>query len=392
MQFWAFMLMAGLYFSFSMARASEPHWGLNDVSILFPIAEREALRELPQLETEGAFGVLLPKTYRAKLPQLLPVEQTETFRNLRLVAARIDPCFPSDASSSPLCLKQIRFVWQPIVQQNGVHVAQDTALHTFYALSDDEFSRLLTELKMIRIEAGIPNARMSEKLDVHPLLKAKGLTGRYFQELKRVLLHFTGQRNLSRVTFMTNHMNNNVWDFGGLDIENGEAKAITIPRIEKTLQRIVNGAVHFGQPTFFTGGIVPAPTQTDDNVTLLASNSRAIRPIEDEEVIEKAAQAAVRIQNPDRHNPNTMDCVSCHVAQTAFRFADRQFPWLLLARRHSGEAFLSQNFSLANTTSDPNRTDNLRAFGYFEQMPAISQRVINESARVAERLNAWPGR
>lgn len=391
---WVWVLGLGLLLGAPMAgartAAAEAVWGLNDVSFLFPIADREAATALPNFETSGARGVLLPKPIFAKFPQLLPQDQQETFRQMRLVAVRIDPCFPADASANPACLKQIRYVWQPVVSQNGENTTLDATVHTFHLLTDDEFARLLTDLKLTKTQAGIPDARMSEPLQVNPVVKRQGLRGSYFQALKRVFLTYTGEENLKRATFMTNHMMDNVWDFGGVDVEGSAISAIVIPRVNGTLQRITNPAGLFPQATFFGGQVMPTLRVENDDISMLMSNSRLIRPVEDEEKIITQAAAALRIQDPRVHTPNTMDCVSCHAAQTAFRFANRQFPWLTLAERLQGVTYASREFSNENTSTDPDRTDNLRAFGFFRQMPAISQRVISESARVAEALNA-PG-
>lgn len=398
MRFWAFMLMAGLYFTFSMARAAEPQWGLNDVTFLLPIDDASALRELPKLDTEGRSGLLLPPAVSAKFPLLLPAEQSATLASMRLVGVRIDPCFPAGASETPACIPQIRFVWQPVVafevsrttpHPPSSHTTQDAALHTFYTLNDGEFARLLAELKLARALGGLPQGNTSEPLQVNPSIQRQGLQGAYFQALKQTLLSFTGAGNLTRATFMTNHVADNVWDFGGVDVAaDGTLTSIQIPRANGTLQRFVNPSGMYPQPIFFAGQIMPRLSVENDDITMLASNSRQIRPIEDEQKIIVQARAAARIQNPRVHNPNTMDCVSCHVAQTAFRFADRQFPWLMLSQRLAADTYRSSTFSNTNNSPQPDRTDNARAFGYFRHWPAISQRVINETIEVCEVLNA----
>ena len=46
------------------------------------------------------------------------------------------------------------------------------------------------------------------------------------------------------------------------------------------------------------------------------------------------------------------------------------------------------DFNLSNPTAEI-RPNQFRVFGYFEKKPAISQRVINETAVVAEYIRAY---
>jgi hypothetical protein len=49
--------------------------------------------------------------------------------------------------------------------------------------------------------------------------------------------------------------------------------------------------------------------------------------------------------------------------------------------------FTSSQYPLTNVSADKDRSDNLRAFGYFADQPAVSQRTINDSALIASRLS-----
>ncbi|OQW48507.1 MAG: hypothetical protein A4S09_04835 [Proteobacteria bacterium SG_bin7] len=81
-------------------------------------------------------------------------------------------------------------------------------------------------------------------------------------------------------------------------------------------------------------------------VDLLIRDSRKIAPSDEAEVIESTL-SAFRVENPNNHNPHTMDCVSCHTAQSARIWAVRQYPWLMLDPR--GEQFkFKSKFNLTN--------------------------------------------
>ena len=82
-------------------------WSLNDVSYLLPLPESIQNVQLLNPLSEGFGGPLLNSTYFESLPKLTAELDNATIRNdLRLVAVRIDPCFPKPAPE--ICQKQIR--------------------------------------------------------------------------------------------------------------------------------------------------------------------------------------------------------------------------------------------------------------------------------------------
>lgn len=87
-------------------------WGMNDVTIVYPLPHYpHETGHLISPETTGLGGTLLPEKYFQKLPAINQGESRHTtYRNLRVVAVRIDPCF----SFKGECLRQVRLVWQPI--------------------------------------------------------------------------------------------------------------------------------------------------------------------------------------------------------------------------------------------------------------------------------------
>ena len=94
-----------------------------------------------------------------------------------------------------------------------------------------------------------------------------------------------------------------------------------------------------------------------------------------------AAKAAFKFENPKLHNPGTVDCVSCHVAQPARSFTMLQFPSLQLDQL-SREFVYTSSRNLLNQSPRQSQTNIVRAFGYFENSPFVAQRTINESAEV----------
>jgi hypothetical protein len=55
----------------------------------------------------------------------------------------------------------------------------------------------------------------------------------------------------------------------------------------------------------------------------------------------------------------------------------------------SADAYRNARYDMTNVTPTIWDTRRIRAFGYFGDGPAISQRVINESADVADIINQF---
>jgi hypothetical protein len=88
-----------------------------------------------------------------------------------------------------------------------------------------------------------------------------------------------------------------------------------------------------------------------------------------------AHEALLRIENPTLESAEVVDCASCHIANRLRGFMETTFPaatppatlyaGAIEARRVIGKAEASNQ--------------NIRAFGYFETEPVITQRVANET-------------
>ena len=178
-------------------------------------------------------------------------------------------------------------------------------------------------------------------------------------------------------------MNEKTWMFGGFDIVDGETRPILISRVNTSFQ-VFNNSVSTDRPFWFLGGMNPKP-EDPENLNLLVADSRALAP-QDEGQIIAAVKAAYRFENPSLHNPGTVDCVSCHVAQPAKVWALRQYPWLQMDVLHQNEIYQSDR-DLRNLSPMQPHTNIVRSFGYFMNRPFVAQRTINESAAVIKYIN-----
>jgi hypothetical protein len=373
-----------LIFLFISNFASAASLSQTDVSILFPLPTGPVDNFLFEGTTRGAFGELLPRAVYDRMPTLGFESADATFQKLRVVGLRMDPCFVKPAPAVG-CQAQVRMVWQPVELYSTKWFAGDIAVHTFYDLPEADFSRLVTRLEKLKSDYG--STVLDEVLTVNPLLKRFGLESAYAKELFAILLTQVGAKHLSQATFTQLSGSGNVWVFGGFIVNGTQITELPIPRIAGPTQTFANNPSLLS-PTYFQFGSMSPEPRGADTFNLLIRDSRSISPADEPEVVE-STMSAIRVENPKNHNASTMDCVSCHTAQAARIWATRQFPWLYLDPRGNQMRFQSK-FDLTNESLNQDHTKIVRNFGYDAVNPAISQRTINETAAVLERLYPDP--
>lgn len=342
----------------------------NDISVLVPLPNEVNFAQMLSPQDQGAQGILIPEKIFAVLPQLVPeYENTVTYRDqLKAVGIRIDPCFVEGVGPWS-CRQQIRIVWQPVLVAAQTVTTRDAAVHTFYDFDPVAFQSLWQRWKAL--SSGDPG----EPLQIHPRLAKEGLEGPYWQSLKKLILENCGEKNLTRITAMNVMSGEQLWIFMGFEVQQGQTSPIEIARIQRPSQGVIISSPGFKH---FNGKVMPPPKQDPDFVNFVA-DSISVKKYFSEEQIKTLMGKIIAYENPQTHNPGTLDCVSCHVAQSAVQWGKSHFSqwnWDLdfAKDRYPG------GDELSNVTQGPLRTNLLRAFGYFHNQPAISQRVINESA------------
>ncbi|WP_413291749.1 hypothetical protein ACLSU7_10045 [Bdellovibrio sp. HCB185ZH] len=357
-------------------------WDLNDVSYLMPLPRKVGQDQLLSLKSNGAGGPILPVRFMDTIPPLSPVmTQDQTNEALRVVAMRIDPCFPLPTPQN--CQRQLRLVWQPL--EDGRFKAQtvDAALHSFYVLTDEEFISLLNDLQAWKYKYQMNTTGLP--LQVHPVWAHVQENHSSITDFNNIVLKYAGLKNLSRVTAMVLRGAGDMWAFGGFDVKGGKLQMFKIHRTDRAAQAFINRAVpadHFDQ-----GMISPAP-EGNDTINKIIVNSANLQT-GNEELIRKEVFAAYRIENPKVFHAENMDCVSCHVAQTARDWAFKKRADINYTDLFQAASYQNAKYNMQNVTPILGHTQNIRAFGYFIENVAISQRVINESAEVADVINQF---
>lgn len=374
--------------------------GLSDVSTLFPLPATLASSSLLALDAEGAGGPLLSQAQFDDLaafdPTSGPVDAELAYARFRVVAMRIDPCFPtlSHLDTDPAsCRRQIRLVAQALYDGASGVRARDAALHLLYDVSADELDVMVHELVAMR---GARAFDPAEILGVHPVLAAEGDSGPHGAMLRAWILSHAGASTLSQVTFL--HGDGNFsWRFGGLRFVSGAPLPLRIEAIDS----IVAPEDADSQSAALDPGL-SGPMGNTTGVSSVSPTGPRVRSIEalfgirrmsmgmpyweypSDADVSAAIGAAYRIESPLELDASNVDCVSCHIAGAARQRAELLGHTGDLGYRYRSGWDLTRA-ALPTVTARPNV---VRAFGYFDTTPAISQRTINESAAVADRIDA----
>ena len=347
--------------------------GLDDVTVLFPLpAQASALR----LDTPANGGPLLAQSDYARIDALAAID----YASWRIVAARIDPCFPDlgnlDADPAK-CERQLRLVAQPITDQG----AGDDGIHLIYEFSDAEFR----DLAHAWLAVGTERTRDPETaVGVHPEIASEGADGPIATELRALAVAHAGTATLAKMTFVASSDADTAWQFGafhaGGDIPGAALVAAQIPTI--------GTADPSGGQTQFTridrvGGfsIVPGSKESDGLAPLGAPGGDVTAAIQD----------SLDLDNPEVTHVDGADCSGCHIAGRA---RDRALALGGTAGDVAPYVDAGQIFNLTLQLPDTIRqsTAQQRGLGYDGLTPAWNQRVVNDSAAVANALAGFLAR
>lgn len=349
----------------------------NEVSVLFPLPSSSA-DVAAQLapDTAGAGGPLVPRAlYDRSAPLLTALTPEETHARLRVVSMRVDPC--PQRLTDRACAPELRLVFQPISGDGASTTTEDAALHAVYGVPSAALASLLAELRALGDAE--PELAYDLPLQIHPVMLRQGLQGGYAAGLRALIVRHAGEGSLQRLTFMQLSGRANVWIFGGFDrTEGGSFVPTRIAGLTEETQRITHNV--------FTDdlSITVSPSVIDgDDFSLLydSSTSRGLTP----DQRRPALEAALRVENPERHDPDSVDCARCHVAFVARRWHERV---LGDDTSQSSDRFVAPPFDLTvpEIITPPTSLRTFRAFGWLAREPAISQRTANDTAQVCREL------
>ena len=363
--------------------------GLADVSVLFPLPKDAAATGLMGLDAAGRGGPLLGAAQFAQVGILREGDDAQAvYRGFRVVAARIDPCFPDVAllkSNPSACRRQLRLVAQPLVFDASVGTTVfDDALHLAYELPESEFEAFARAWVAVRTSRSSDLAR---PLDVHVEVQAQGLEGPVASELRRLILAHAGPQALRRVTFMQGSFAR--WTFGGVELQDGEVSAAVaihgLAADAGTQSTVVppSGVFEFA-PGTEDGRVLEALAGEGTDGALFGAIDPDVTLTASPEALREAMQRSLDIDHPSKRNPDTVDCSACHVAGRARERGKKEGLSVEGLERFEAKGF---NLSIDGLGRIKARPQEQRAFGYHLQEPVWNRRTVNESAAVAQALS-----
>lgn len=351
------------------APAVAPALGLNDVSVLVPLPKTIDAPGYLGSAAAGARGALLPQQVFDAIPTF-PVTPSQglIYDRMRVLAVRFDGC----SGGVGQCEPEIRLVMQPV--NNGK--ARDSALHLFYRLTQDEMAEVVGQLRALRALA--PEVTTEGPLDVHPALAAQGVEGPYGVALRELLLAHAGEDNLVRVTFFLRAPpTNEVWFFGGFDRDGATLTPIDVVSVGTDPQRVILTKTD----TTYAYDLTPLGTTPEDGSVLLGS---AAADAADDAARAAAFGSFLRVQSPTTYVPDELPCAGCHLASYVTAEATRRYG---LAPSSFEDTYTSSR-DLSMRGGAAANPSSLRAFGWFGDEAMIAQRTINDSAAIADDLEA----
>jgi hypothetical protein len=354
--------------------------GMSDVSILLPLPR--ALREpvlMTLAGTEDHPLVVVPMYDVLFAPQDIGPKNQAPFElaDFQIVAVRIDVCDGTVVGDCPSTSDgRLRLVLQPMFVDGSTHAvsAQDLALHLFYPIPNAELPEVIATLRDL---AARQDAPVDAPLGVSPAAQAHDRV--YLAKLRELVLRYASPAMNVRMTVMGQEANSGAvaWAMRGLDHAVGAPEygwtEMLIPQVNAKTQDV---AAASGDTIYRCDPCADLPT----------GFGTAINGIEFDgaphDLQMTALSALVEAQNPLMHDAVDAQCVSCHVTTylTPVRAMELSTdPATLPTAFHS-----AHDTSVDSILTTSSRV--IRAFGWIDAYPAISQRVANDTAHVLDEI------
>jgi hypothetical protein len=325
-----------------------------DVSFLVPLDQARTF--LPAAGLAGGSPVVARALFDHLRPLTVTDEPDALYAALATVAVRLDACF-KEGTQEQACRPQVRLVLQAVFDSPSGPTTRDAAVHVFFSVSEDEVKNVVRQLSLLRTMEGV---KVGEGLTgTHPGFSKAA----WVDAARKLIAPLLRPDHLVRATEMTVHASNEAWIFSGVNIDSGTMTDIVLPTLSPATEGHVTS----------TGGrdaliitLDPSPVAEPTLPTLLKSSDRQQASAT---MMSEAVGALQRLENPQTHNPGTVDCASCHVAATARYFLNKEAP----------SVPVDSPVTVSDVYADSRAQ---RALGYFFQRPAISPRVQRETMAV----------
>lgn len=322
---------------------------LEDVAVAWPLPPGTGA-------SEGFVGPLLSCDVISVFEPLTRTDEpADLCTSLVVTAARLDACVNEGTDT---CRAELRLSLQPVFDGQ----ARDAALHAFYDVDEEPVLVAIAQLMDLRLQRDDDGRR---PLAVHSVLADD--EGR--RAVAAIFERLIDKASLNHVTQITVHGGNAAWTFesrfftDGLPAE-GDAK----------LQHLLSAS-----EAVIDISVDPPSGSEDQFELLLKDDVAAAASLEEQQA---AFDRAARVEHPDLHTMNTLDCATCHAAAPARAAALARAP--LSA---SPDAFTSERHDLTPSAVFSN-PQFIHAFAYRFDTLTINQRLVNEAAVSADVADA----
>ncbi len=322
---------------------------LEDVAVAWPLPPGTGA-------SEGFLGPLLDCDVISVFEPLTRTDEpADLCTSLVVTAARLDACVNEGTDT---CRAELRLSLQPVFDGE----ARDAALHAFYDVDEQPVLAAIAQLMALRLER---NDDGRGALGVHRLLADND--GR--RAVAGIFEKLLDKATLDHVTQITVHGGNAAWTFEsrffteGVPAE-GDAK----------LQHLLSAS-----ESVIDISVDPPSGSEDQFEVLLKDDVAAAASLGEQQA---AFDRAARVEHPDLHTMNTLDCATCHAAAPARAAALARSPL-----SPSPDAFASERHDLTPSAVFSN-PQFIHAFAYRLDTLTINQRLVNEAAISADVADA----
>ncbi|RZA26836.1 MAG: hypothetical protein EOP10_02285 [Proteobacteria bacterium] len=377
-------LVLGLAFS-PLALAQSAGLDINDVAVLLPLDAQKQV--FPNITLAGETPLVL----KANLDEVLTAAFTlgikaptgtssiTELKDYVITSFRYDPCAPKDHMGPEVsdCLAEVRLIAQP----HDTFGPSDTALHLIYQVGDSSpqpGDEVLADLFKIKAKAQelLHMSSSGLPLDVHPLLSAAYKSGNL--DVAALYENFIRKHarpdRLKKITMMGLGGQTH-WIFFGGNVVDGKWVQDQIPNQSDNTKMAVELDLNS------TDVFIPAPLDI-----LVSTFGFFRRELLLDGQITKIRSEVAKIENPSLTNRNNSDCLSCHTATSLHTNSSALVPAFIDGL--SATAPLGITAYPAQGLLQRHRLHwNLRAFGYFGNVPTLSMHTVNEAGRSAAQVN-----
>ena len=209
-------------------------------------------------------------------------------------------------------------------------------------------------------------------LGPQPILVATGLDGDFARGLHALVLEHLGESRIERFTEQNHQIPaRDRWDFYLFERVDADLVRGLIATTSADEEQVT------GTPPdpLLAGGIVGvSPTLDSPLLAVIDEN----RPPDATDAIRTGFTRAVHLQDPTKETSESIDCVSCHLAEGARRVGATEYGLSATDAFQSDRSLQYQR--------DLRVVTNLRMFAYNRRYVSVTQRVANESTVTANAM------